>query len=413
MRRSTLRVVLAAGLALAALLAIFRPSFAQGQIHVVQPGENLYRIALRYGVTVQAIQAANGLNSYIIYVGQSLVIPDGSAPAAPAAAPAAPPASSGSSAATTTYIVRTGETLFLIGLKFGVTWDRIQAANGLASESIYAGQTLIIPLNNEPSATDAPTSEPAATPLSGAQAAPTAAPPTETATPEATPLSGAQAAATPAPTDTPAPAPTDVPTEATTAAPTEAAPAATPTGTTHTVQRGDSLYSIGLKYGVLWTTILQANGLPGATIYPGQQLFIPASDAGYQYQPPAVVAPPPPPGTGRRFLVVLSQQRLYAYDNDQMVRTTLISSGIPQYPTVTGTFSIYLRYTSARMIGPGYDLPNVPYVMYFYKSYGLHGTYWHNNFGHPMSHGCVNMPTSEAEWAFNWSTFGTPVIVRW
>jgi len=398
MRRSTLQFVLAAGLAVAALLAIFRPSFAQGQVHVVQPGENLFRIALRYGVTVQAIQAANGLNSYIIYVGQSLIIPDGSAPAAPAAAPAAPPANSGPSAATTTYVVQPGETLFLIGLKFGVTWDRIQAANGLTSESIYAGQTLIIPLNNAPSATDAPTSEPTAmaTPV----------PPTETATPEAT--------ATPAPTDTPAPAPTDIPTQAATPAPTEAAPApAAPAGTTHTVQRGDSLYSIGLKYGVLWTTIMQANSLPGATIYPGQQLFIPPSDTGYTYQPPAVVAPPPPPGTGRRFLVVLSQQRLYAYDNDQMVRTTLISSGIPQYPTVTGTFAIYLRYTSARMIGPGYDLPNVPYVMYFYKSYGLHGTYWHNNFGHPMSHGCINMPTSEAEWAFNWSTFGTPVIVRY
>ena len=76
-----------------------------------------------------------------------------------------------------------------------------------------------------------------------------------------------------------------------------------------------------------------------------------------------------------------------------------------------GTYHIYARYVSARMRGPGYDLPNVPYVMYFYQGYGLHGTYWHNNFGHPMSHGCVNMPTSEAEWAFNWSTFGTPVIV--
>jgi lipoprotein-anchoring transpeptidase ErfK/SrfK len=49
--------------------------------------------------------------------------------------------------------------------------------------------------------------------------------------------------------------------------------------------------------------------------------------------------------------------------------------------------------------------------MYFYKGYGLHGTYWHHNFGHPMSHGCVNMPTDEAEWAFNWSTYGTPVVV--
>jgi lipoprotein-anchoring transpeptidase ErfK/SrfK len=95
-----------------------------------------------------------------------------------------------------------------------------------------------------------------------------------------------------------------------------------------------------------------------------------------------------------------------------MVRTTLVSTGVARYPTVTGTFYIYLRYTSQRMIGPGYDLPGVPYVQYFYKSYGLHGTYWHNNFGTPMSHGCVNMPTSEAEWAFYWADYGTPVIVQ-
>ena len=65
------------------------------------------------------------------------------------------------------------------------------------------------------------------------------------------------------------------------------------------------------------------------------------------------------------------------------------------------------------MSGPGYYLPDVPYVMYFYQSYGLHGTYWHSNFGQPMSHGCVNLPTPEAEWFFNWAEVGTPVHVQW
>jgi lipoprotein-anchoring transpeptidase ErfK/SrfK len=114
---------------------------------------------------------------------------------------------------------------------------------------------------------------------------------------------------------------------------------------------------------------------------------------------------------GKRFLVVLSQQMLYAYEGDTLVRSTKVSTGTWRTPTVTGTYHIYLRYTSARMRGPGYDLPNVPYVMYFYKGYGMHGTYWHNNFGTPMSHGCVNMPTSEAEWAYYWSDYGTPVVV--
>ena len=392
MKHLRLRLALAAGLALLVLAVWAPPSQAAQQIHVVQPGENLYRISLRYGVTVQAIQAANGLTSYTIYVGEQLIIPDAGAPVAPAAT-STPPAETSS----VTHIVQPGETLFLIGLSYNIPWDKIQAANGLTSEKIYVGQTLIIPGGDSavtPAALDtsAPTDTPAATPTPA---------PTDTPAPTATPTDTSTAApATPAPADTPTSAPTQ-------------APAATPAagGTTYTVQAGDTLFTIGLKFSLLWTTIQQANGLTGSAIYPGQQLIIPPNDSGYTA--PAIVAPPPPPGTGKRFLVILSQQRLYAYDGDQMVRTTLISSGIPGYPTVTGTFHIYLRYLSARMIGPGYDLPNVPYVMYFYQSYGLHGTYWHHNFGHPMSHGCVNMPTSEAEWAYNWSTYGTPVIIRY
>ena len=76
-----------------------------------------------------------------------------------------------------------------------------------------------------------------------------------------------------------------------------------------------------------------------------------------------------------------------------LLETFIISSGKKGTPTVTGTFRIYVKYSSAPMSGPGYYLPGVPYVMYFYKDYGLHGTYWHNNFGTPMSHGCVNLKT--------------------
>jgi lipoprotein-anchoring transpeptidase ErfK/SrfK len=64
------------------------------------------------------------------------------------------------------------------------------------------------------------------------------------------------------------------------------------------------------------------------------------------------------------------------------------------------------------MSGPGYYLPDVPYTMYFYKDYGIHGTYWHNNFGTPMSHGCVNMVTAEAGWLYNWSHLGIVVVVH-
>jgi lipoprotein-anchoring transpeptidase ErfK/SrfK len=55
------------------------------------------------------------------------------------------------------------------------------------------------------------------------------------------------------------------------------------------------------------------------------------------------------------------------------------------------------------MAGPNYYLPEVPYTMYFYAGYALHGTYWHNNFGQPMSHGCVNLETSQAKQLFDWA----------
>jgi lipoprotein-anchoring transpeptidase ErfK/SrfK len=111
--------------------------------------------------------------------------------------------------------------------------------------------------------------------------------------------------------------------------------------------------------------------------------------------------------------VDLTHQRLLAYQGETPVRTVTVSTGLPRTPTVTGRFQIYVKYTAAPMSGPGYYLPNVPYVMYFYRGFGLHGTYWHNNFGHPMSHGCVNLPTPEAEWLFNWASVGTPVVIHY
>ncbi|MCB9422198.1 MAG: L,D-transpeptidase family protein [Ardenticatenaceae bacterium] len=115
--------------------------------------------------------------------------------------------------------------------------------------------------------------------------------------------------------------------------------------------------------------------------------------------------------------VNLSTQTLTAYEGDFAVMSTLISSGLPAWPTVTGQFRIYLRYESQTMDGSrlGYDyyLPGVPYVMYFYQDYALHGTYWHSNFGYPMSHGCVNLETGDAKWIYNFTTIGTLVNVHY
>lgn len=121
------------------------------------------------------------------------------------------------------------------------------------------------------------------------------------------------------------------------------------------------------------------------------------------------------PGTdGVRWIDVnLSQQQLYAYEGEVIVASFTVSTGTYLHPTVIGQYYIYVKYVYADMIGPGYYLPNVPYVMYFYKGYGLHGTYWHNNFGTPMSHGCVNLRTNDAKWLFNWASVGTLVNIHY
>jgi hypothetical protein len=116
---------------------------------------------------------------------------------------------------------------------------------------------------------------------------------------------------------------------------------------------------------------------------------------------------------GRWIDVNLSQQRVYAYEGDTAVNSFIVSTGTWQTPTVTGTYQIWIKLRSTTMAGPGYYLTNVPYTMYFYKGYGLHGTYWHNNFGTPMSHGCVNLRTSDAEWLYNWASVGTTVNVHY
>jgi len=130
-------------------------------------------------------------------------------------------------------------------------------------------------------------------------------------------------------------------------------------------------------------------------------------------------APNSPPvvsgiGDGVHWIDVdLSQQRLYAYAGDTLVNSFLASTGVWQTPTVTGAYKVWVKLKSSDMTGPGYYLPDVPWVMYFYKDYGIHGTYWHNNFGTPMSHGCVNLSIPDAEWVYNFSSVGTVVNVHY
>jgi lipoprotein-anchoring transpeptidase ErfK/SrfK len=116
--------------------------------------------------------------------------------------------------------------------------------------------------------------------------------------------------------------------------------------------------------------------------------------------------------SGKWIEIRLAQQRLIAWQNGRIVMSSAISSGVRAHPTLRGTFHIYVKYRATRMRGPGYNLPNVPYTMYYSGSYGIHGAYWHNNFGHPMSHGCINLPVSFSRQLFYWAPVGTLVVIH-
>ncbi len=126
--------------ALMLLCALLFPATARAQttiVHVVQPGENLFRISLRYGTTVDDIMAANGLTNIYIYVGQELIIPGASGEPAPPPDP---------TPSTDSYIVQPGDTLSSIALRHGITVLTLTQANNLMNwHTIYAGQSLIIP----------------------------------------------------------------------------------------------------------------------------------------------------------------------------------------------------------------------------------------------------------------------------
>ncbi len=177
----------------------------------------------------------------------------------------------------------------------------------------------------------------------------------------------------------------------------------------YVVQRGDTLARIAARYGVSVGALAAANGIRNANlIYTGQRLVISGASS-----PAPAPQPAPAPSAGRWIDINLSQQRLTAYQGQTLVLSTLISSGIAGRNTPTGRFAVRTKIPAQRMTGPGYNLPNVPWVMYFAGANAIHGAYWHNNFGRPMSHGCVNMRISEAQWLYNWASIGTPVVVHY
>lgn len=117
----------------------------------------------------------------------------------------------------------------------------------------------------------------------------------------------------------------------------------------------------------------------------------------------------------RRVEVDLGTQTLYMFENEKVVRSFPISSGLSTTPTTQGHFRVF-AFVRIQDMGcfPGaeYCTADIPWVAYFNGDQAFHGAYWHNNFGNPMSHGCVNMPISTAKALYDWLAVGTEVWIH-
>jgi LysM repeat protein len=365
--------------------------------YTVQPGDTLSEIALRFGTTTEALMQANGLNSTIIYAGQALVIPAGSAGSTTSTDPNPNPGGQ----APGTYVVQPGDNLITLAQRFGVSREALAAANGLSPSSLlYIGQVLRIPGQAE-------------------QASPQ---------PQQ-----------PAPTATPAPRPSA------TLPPPSPEPSGDPGGQgstiRYTIQPGDNLSTVAAKFNTTVEALRRLNNIQNPNfLRVGQTLIIrQGSDGGEDEPTPAPSAPstpstpasPDPASTpasrpvnvipmgklGPKWIDVdISTQTMTAFEGQTPVFVSKVSTGLARYPTVEGTYRVYAKYRAQDMRGGTgadyYFLPNVPYVMYFYSAYALHGAYWHSNFGQPMSHGCVNLPPDAARWVYEWAPIGTLVITH-
>ncbi len=123
-------------------------------------------------------------------------------------------------------------------------------------------------------------------------------------------------------------------------------------------------------------------------------------------------------GVFKKIDINLSEQRLTLLEGGTPTFTCLVSSGKSGYSTPTGNYRIYsmnwvAAMSSAQGAAEPYDIPDVPYVMWFNGNYSIHGAYWHNDFGNVRSHGCVNISVSDAEFVYGWSSVGTPVSVHY
>lgn len=176
---------------------------------------------------------------------------------------------------------------------------------------------------------------------------------------------------------------------------------------TYTVQAGDTLSEIAQRYRTSTEQLAEDNALSGNAVHAGQTLRIyPPASALEAFGVDA------PADGDRKIVIDLSDQTLSAYQGEVRVLHTIVSTGKAATPTIPGEFAIFQKLKSQHMSGEDYDLPGVPWVMYYYDEFAIHGAYWHANFGIPTSHGCTNMTIPESKALFSWAPLGTRVIVQ-
>ncbi len=377
--------------------------------HTIQHGETLGILAIHYGLTVQDLLAANNIiHPNHIYVGQHLWIPATAAAGRDVAdvepAPAPDSLAETSDEATTEspaetsepapdapppgdyfeHTVQFGETLGILAIHYGLTVRDLIAANSIDDANyIESGQTLWIPgsakRRDPPPPPQLP--EPAQQPATEVAAAPAAQAPQ-----------------------------------------TQNAPVVAGTRRQHVVRKGDFLTQLGIDLDTSWIALARLNNLEAPyVLHAGSTLLIPQR-ADVELYDPAYAAwkwfdifahqPGPQVGIGREIVILLDAQAIYAYENGVLQKAVRVSTGKKATPTVKGDHKIWLKRRSQTMSGPGYSLDNVEWVMYFYRDYAIHGTWWHTNFGQPMSHGCVNLTNTDAQWFYEFASIGTPVHVR-
>lgn len=176
--------------------------------------------------------------------------------------------------------------------------------------------------------------------------------------------------------------------------------------------------SVSLKQLVNGKTLTQPSNTENATFHETSAI---APKLATLNQVAHILGATTTPTADKRIEVDLTNQKVYAYEGNIRVYEFLISSG-SWGRTPTGEFTIWAKVKSQLMKGGSkekrtyYYLPNVPWVMFFsndqiakMRGFSFHGTYWHDKFGTPMSHGCINMKTEEAKVLYNWAT---PVVTN-